>query len=321
MTAKHTILVTGAGGAAVTAIIDNLKDAGWRVVAVDADKYAVGRLSADASYQVPLGNDAGYIAAMVDICRREQVEIVIPLVDEELIPLCESPLAMRCLLPDKQFVRACLDKYMLFHLLQRHGINVPATCSGAEIEWDAPLPCVVKPRTGRGSRGLEFFDDIWGLRHYLRCAKAPDSLVVQRRIMGAEYTVSVICDKAGTIHGVVPKEIIVKKGITKLAVTRHNQAIDALCRVVQNELHANGPFNVQLMLDERGIPWIFEINPRFSTSTTLTTEAFVDEVVGLVHERLVGDYPWLRDFREGIVMARRYADTFLTEIEARKIWG
>lgn len=148
-----------------------------------------------------------------------------------------------------------------------------------------------------------------------------EKLIVQQRIFGTEYTVSVICDNKGTIHGVVPKEIIIKQGITKLAVTRHNQAIDTICRAVQNELKANGPFNVQLMLDKQGIPWIFEINPRFSTSTTLTAVAFADEICGLAKERLIGNYPWPADFREGVVMVRRYMDSFLMEHETQKIWG
>ena len=93
---------------------------------------------------------------------------------------------------------------------------------------------------------------------------------------------SVVVWRDGIVRAVVPKEIIDKRGITRLAVTRKNDAIDRLCRNIQERLRADGPFNVQLRLDANGTPLPFEINPRFSTTVTLTQAAGVDELGSLV---------------------------------------
>ena len=57
-----------------------------------------------------------------------------------------------------------------------------------------------------------------------------------------------LADASDDAYQPVPKEIIVKRGITRLAVTRRHASIDALCRRLQAALRADGPFNVQLRL-------------------------------------------------------------------------
>ena len=92
-------------------------------------------------------------------------------------------------------------------------------------------------------------------------------MIIQKYIDGVEYTVSVVLWRDGIIQAVVPKEIICKRGITKLAITRRNQLIKQLCYKIQEKLHADGPFNLQLIIDKNtGIPYPIEINPRFSST-------------------------------------------------------
>jgi carbamoyl-phosphate synthase large subunit len=115
------------------------------------------------------------------------------------------------------------------------------------------------------------------------------------------------------VRAVVPKEIIDKRGITRIAVTRRQPAIDRLCQTIQERFRADGPFNVQLRLDARdGTPVPFEINPRFSTTITLTQAAGVDELGGLVDVALgrrTGAEAWT--WREGVTMVRRTVDMFM----------
>jgi carbamoyl-phosphate synthase large subunit len=70
---------------------------------------------------------------------------------------------------------------------------------------------------------------------------------------------------------------------------------------------------VQLILDEKGIPWVFEINPRFSTSITLTNASGVDELGGLLSQALFGfesyNFP---KWKEGVVLIRHTKDQFIS---------
>jgi carbamoyl-phosphate synthase large subunit len=129
--------------------------------------------------------------------------------------------------------------------------------------------------------------------------------------------VSVVVNQHGDVRAVVPKRVICKKGVTRIAVTEHVDAIDRVCRQVQDKLRANGPFNVQCILRD-GVPYIFEINPRFSTTCALTIKAGVDEVGGLIDELLGLEHEWT-DFRDGVTLVRRTENVFMDweEYEAR----
>jgi carbamoyl-phosphate synthase large subunit len=116
-------------------------------------------------------------------------------------------------------------------------------------------------------------------------------------------------NQAGQVRAVVPKRVICKRGITRIAVTEYSNAIDRVCREVQEKLHANGPFNVQCII-KGGVPYIFEINPRFSTTTVLTIEAGVDEVGGLIAEAMGEPYEW-GDFQNGVTLVRRTEHVFM----------
>lgn len=321
---QSSILLTGAGGAALPSLIDGLRAKGYRVVAVDADPNAAGLYLADRGYRVPFAADPAFPDALRAICHAERVAALVPLVDEELLPVArlaeEEGIAL--IAPQKTFTALCLDKYALMQRLAGAGVPVPQTRLLRD-GWDGmSFPLILKPRTGRGSRGVRVVATPDELETYLATVRpGADTTLIQHCMEGTEYTVSVVVWRDGIVRAVVPKEIIDKRGITRLAVTRKNDAIDRLCRNIQERLRADGPFNVQLRLDANGTPLPFEINPRFSTTVTLTQAAGVDELGSLVDMalgRTVVAESWV--WREGVTLVRRTVDAFLNvdEYAARR---
>jgi len=112
----------------------------------------------------------------------------------------------------------------------------------------------------------------------------------------------------------VPKEAMVKKGITQVGVTREIPAIDRLVREIQECMHADGPFNVQLMLTPQGVPKVFEINPRYSTTVALTLGAGLDEV-DVVLRRALGETVGPLHWRPETMMVRYTAQVFMPEAD------
>jgi len=95
-----------------------------------------------------------------------------------------------------------------------------------------------------------------------------------------------------------------------------------LCKDIQKHFKADGPFNVQLVLDHEGEPWPFEINPRFSTSITLTNAAGVDELGGLLSQALFGRESYqFSEWQEGVVLIRHTTDQFITEAQFKNFSG
>lgn len=323
---NKTVFLTGAGGAAIPGLIKHLKKNGYRVIAGDMDKLAVGLYLADKGFILPKGQSPEYLPTIRKICETEDVAAIVPLVDEELltaIHLEEKNIPV--ILPRKDFIDTCLDKYKLMKKLAEHGIQVPKTKLASDGVDGLAFPTIAKPRVGRGSRGVQVLSSKEDFDRYMEVVKSPDTILIQEFIKGKEFTVSSIVWRDGNVLGVVPKEIIQKRGITRSAVTRKNASIDHICKTVQKCLKADGPFNVQLILDDKGEPFIFEINPRFSTSISLTMASGIDELTTILELAITGKKLASLEWEEGIVLLRQTLDEFITEEEyldrQRNIFG
>jgi carbamoyl-phosphate synthase large subunit len=314
-----TVLITGAGGAAVPSIVRNLRERrGYRVLVADMNPNTVGLYLADKGFVIPPGGSAEFLPAIRGICERERVDVVVPLVDEELLQATElESSSLHVIMPRRRFTRICLDKLYLMEVLADRGIPSPPTCGiHAVTDDDIKFPAIIKPRVGRGSRDVRV---VRTLHEFIKVVAestySSSALIIQPYIVGTEYTVSVVVWRDGEVQAIVPKEIIYKHGITYSAVTRSNEQIDEVCRNIQSSMHADGPFNVQLILEkESGHPYVFEINPRYSTTTTLTTEAGVDEIGGLIARVVDPHVPRLSNtWDEGVVLLRHSTDQFMPE--------
>ena len=315
---KKTILLTGAGGPAPFGMITVLRDWGYRIIAVDMLSDTPAFFFADAAYVVPAGNSNEFIPVLRYICQKEKVNAIVSVVDEELSAVLDLEKDdIQVIQPQKNFVDLCLNKYKCMKKLKQEGLSAPETWKVHEVPHDALYPLFIKPNVARGSRGIgkvyskREFDTFINDSNY-----EENDLIVQPYYDGEEFTVSVIVWRDGEVQAVVPKKIIRKVGVTQFAVTRKNKKIESLCLKIQKKLKANGPFNVQLRLDKYGTPRPFEINPRFSTSITLTMAAGVDELGGILSQALFGrDSHQFSKWKEGIVLIRSTQDHFITESE------
>ncbi|MFQ3544289.1 ATP-grasp domain-containing protein [Halobacillus rhizosphaerae] len=309
-----TVFLTGAGGAAVPGLIRILKSKGYRVLAGDMDPHAVGLYTADQGFKLPQGDSPEFSKKLAELCQQEKVDVLIPLVDEELpasAALGSESLAV--LVPDKTFIELCLDKYKLMQAFEKAGIPFPRTKLASEGAHDLKFPIIAKPRVGRGSRGVEVFQSIDEFNSYRGTLPSAKDILIQEYIDGLEFTVSVCVWRDGRVQAVIPKEIIKKRGVTQLAVTRKNSVIEKVCIKIQEQLQADGPFNVQLRIDKQGVPFVFEINPRFSTSVSLTIASGFDELNYLVDRALGVRSSQNISWKEGVVLLRQTLDEFITE--------
>ncbi len=95
------------------------------------------------------------------------------------------------------------------------------------------------------------------------------------------------------------------------AVTRNINNIQDVGVEIQKKLKPNGPFNMQLILRNDGMPIIFEINPRYSTTIALTMEAGINEIDILIENKAY--LGRLLAFRENLVMTRFYDQLYFEE--------
>lgn len=316
MSEKTRIFLTGGGGAGTIAVIAALKELGYEVSTADASVHSAGLGLADRGYVIPFGVDPAFPAAFAEIMRRERPHFVVPLVDEE-IPIVHRLVAkdfpdVRVVAPRLAFCEDMMDKWIMYERLAAAGIGVAKTWLARDAA-SCTYPAIIKPRVGRGSRGLAYLDGPADLAAYLAASpKEHDQLLVQERAPGAEYTTSVVCSLDNELLAVVPKEVGTKKGITQVGTTRRSPAIDALCARVVSELDPRGPFNVQLMLGPGDKPLVFEINPRYSTTVALTLAAGINEVDEVIR-RARGEPARPLSFEPDLVMIRYPTQLYVKE--------
>lgn len=309
------IFLTGGGGAGTIAIARELKKSGkYRVIMGDMDKWAAGLKFGDAAYALPPAADKDFIKRVSEIIEKEKIGIFAPLVDEEILKaysLKERFPELKILLPEYNFAVNALDKWLLMNKLNEFKIQCPKTSLAVGGKFYYGKPLIVKPRAGRGSRFVFSADSDKKVKAYLDFfGFKGEEILVQEKISGKEFTVSAVVNSKGGIISIVPKEVIQKRGITINAVTRKNKKIEDLCVKIQESMKANGPFNVQLILRDDNAPFVFEINPRFSTTVALTIAAGVNEVDLIAEDfdpkgKLIG-------FKENLVMCR-YNEQFIFE--------
>lgn len=275
------LLFTGGGGAGNEAIA-RLWGKRYELHFADTDTDAISSsIARERRHALRWANDPAFAEQTAALCRTLGIDLIIPGVDEELpripeiLSLCPH---LRALLPQPHVVEVSLDKLASMRQLTSAGIPVPETVPAAESE-QIGFPCLVKPRSGRGSRGVAVLRSREQLGAYLTLADSPPSAyIAQRLLTGQEYTVQMIADATGKLHAVVPVLVKTKRGITLRAVTHWDSAVIDACQRIHAVLGARGCYNVQVMRTASGDVLPFEINPRVSTTFCMSLAVGIDPV-------------------------------------------
>jgi carbamoyl-phosphate synthase large subunit len=318
---KATILFTSAGRR-VELLQSFRRDAealgvALRVIACDLDsRWSAACQLADAAYDLPAWESEHYVDALLAICRRERVQLVVPTVDPELLPLAlaaETFLADGCtvLVSKPPVVRMARDKMLTMDTLREWDLPVPRSGTIDDIRecsetWRFPV--VAKPRDGSASNGLAIIHSV----DELAALNAGRSWVVQEQLRGREFTVNMLFDTNGDLVVAVPHERRqvrageVEKGIT----VRHPGLLDCATRLAEVLQGARGALCFQAIVDEQGTTGIFEINARFGGGYPLTHAAGASFGRHLLAERLGLPLATPVDWREGVIMLRYDAAVF-----------
>src|SRR3954465_7477592 len=127
-----TVLVTASGAPGTAALLRALRtngERGVRIVGVDMSPQAVGRQFADRFYVVPPGRDPSFVDAVLDIVRRENIDVVLPQSSFDLLALAESRerfMATTVLVSPPDAIRTANDKAATYALLERLRLRAPA---------------------------------------------------------------------------------------------------------------------------------------------------------------------------------------------------
>jgi carbamoyl-phosphate synthase large subunit len=275
------VLVTGAGGPAAVAFMRAVRGPDVELWAVDVDPYAVGLylVAAGRRLLVPNGDDPGFVDAVAGLCRRAAVDVLVPTVDTELLPLCRrrdelAAAGTTVLAPSVATLECCLDKWRLVQACAGLGITPrTAVLDGGFDPAGWAFPVIAKPRQGSGGRGVRLIDSA----DQLRTVPDDGSYLVQENLPGVEHSLDVLAYADGRVAAVVPRSRLkVDSGIAVAGCVDADERLVAIGRRVAEAIELTSVANVQVKADVDGRPRLLEVNPRFPGSMPLTVASGVD---------------------------------------------
>lgn len=307
------VLISGLGGSLFPYLHEKLKS-DYELFYVDLDSELSKIYPSYNFFKAPPVLDDTYESFITDLINKKGIDIYIPLIDEEIIKANNVKIIFPNLLlivPTIEFSDLCLNKDKLMHKLSELNISEIKTKLGSEVTTEEKFPVFVKPIFGRGSRGIRVINSLKEFEAYLILENyKAEELIVQDNIIGTEYTVGVLTNNLNQILSISSKKIISKKGITIHAITEDNQLIEQVVMKINKELKPCGPYNVQLYINNNNEVKIFEINPRFSTTSIMSYEGGVNEIK--YFEEMYGkknDKPFIRP-KPGINLRRTWKNNF-----------
>jgi carbamoyl-phosphate synthase large subunit len=292
-----------------------------RVITTDINPLSPALYFGHKHHIVPLTTDRYYIPHIESICDTEDVNLVIPTIDDELPTFGRvqdrfAQFGITVAVSGEKTSITCNDKYETYLFCQRTGIQTSRTRLGTEVDFnDIRYPVYVKPRFGRGSVNVFAVHNEAQLRLFLDYVPDP---IVQDHIAGTEFTVDVLSDFEGRVLSIVPRErLVIRAGVSDKGITRNNPEIIAFAKNVAQTLQIVGPANIQCKWNGRDVSLI-EVNPRFAGGIPLTIAAGADFPMWLVQLAAgIEVKPQIGKFQDGLAMMSFEESIFATESELK----
>jgi carbamoyl-phosphate synthase large subunit len=278
------VLVTGVGAPPGLGTLRSLRgaDPALILVAADINPLAGGMFEPGTqSVVLPSARDPeAYRSAVKAVCETRGLDIIIPGSEAEIAAL--APVArswteagLRVPVADPEVIAFGIDKGLLLDRVKALGLPHPQTlqpgCEGDLAQWSGGFPCVVKPRTSRGARGVSYPANARELAAIWRDTAAEHGpCVVQQRIPGGAdtvYTIGSMWNHGQLVVSTLHRKLQTNPPSGGVAVAGETVVDPALMAAGIAVLEASGPWHglaaVELKRPAPDAPaYLLEINPR-----------------------------------------------------------
>jgi carbamoyl-phosphate synthase large subunit len=290
-----TVLVSACGAPGTAALVRALRENGERpvrLVGTDMSERAVGRHLCDTFHAVPPGSDPGFADAMLDVCRSEGVEVVLPQSSFDLpgLAAAKSRFAaedVAVLVSSPEAIARANDKAETYAMLDAIGVRGPAwrRVRGSEAIAEAArqlgYPAVdvcMKPVFSSGTRGFrilsasadrraQLLTNRPGVAEALRLEDLLDvlsgddtELLIMELAAGEERTIDGFAAGGRILLGHAKTREAMRAGLAMYFETLADHALMDTAQRIVAELALDHFFNIQLVGEH-----VIEINPRIST--------------------------------------------------------
>lgn len=340
-----TVLVSACGYQFMPALADCIKNNGERnirIIGTDMNEDGTIQQMVDVFYRVPEAKAPDYADAMIDICRKEKVDIILPTMSAELIPILDNigrfnELGIKVSISNRKSIETCNNKLRFYEFMRSNGLPMvefyPAH-SVEEVE-DAfrkigyPQKAVcMKALELSGSRGIRIidstksrFDILFGekpnsffisyeeLMEILSEKDGMPEVVIMEAIPGNEFSVDLVADKGKILFMCGRQSNTITASIPQTATLFEDKKAYKICKDVVRLLELDGNADFDFKYDGDGNPILLEVNPRVAATMGIFKAGGINLVYLRIKQLLGEEFPRIK-INYGLKMVRRYTEFY-----------
>ncbi|WP_067727516.1 ATP-grasp domain-containing protein [Oceanobacillus damuensis] len=270
-----------------------------KVIVADPEYNAPSLQAGDESYVIPQQTDDRYMEAIIEICKRHNVDCLVPLNDWEVPKLSAhkqvlTEMGVSVFAPDENIVDKVRDKGKYRDLLKPLEVMAPLSYLHIEdaekaLEYnEVSFPLIVKPRNGSASIGIEFVHTVEDLKFAYQHAvqqiietplndatyKRPeDNVIIQEVIEGEKFSVDMFNDLNGRfLASFIRKQLGMRGGDIDRCITVNTPELQSIAKKMGENLGHAGYMNADVYYDGSNY-YVIDINPRFGGGYAFTHAA------------------------------------------------
>lgn len=340
-----TVLISACGAQFMPGLVDCLKENGERnikIVGVDMGNDPTVLQLVDVFYSVSKANSKNYIDELLSICKKEKVDVIMPFMSIELLPLIErreefEKIGVKVSVSNRESVEITNNKYKFYEFLKEIGVKIPkfAHVTKAKDLLSACEFCgypnnavCVKATESSGSRGIRiikpnvsrfellfnekpnsFYTTLEDLLSTLNEKEDMPEMMVMEYLPGNEGSVDLLADNGKILYMAYRESNVNLHSIPQEATLKKNEEAYKIAEKVISELKLSGNADLDFKNDEQGHPILMEINPRIAATMKIFKVGGLNLPYLRIKQLLGEELPEI-DIKYDIHMKRRYLEMF-----------
>ena len=341
-----TVLMSASSSPSMPGMIKcfkNVKERNIRVVGVDMSDDPSAKFMVDAFYQVPAASAPNYADIMLDICKKEKVDVYFPNVSAEVSAVVArkdefEALGVKLSVSNMESVAISNNKLKTYEALEKAGIPVPRYygvhtvedfVEGMKYMGYPEKPVCIKIVDGSGSRGVRIIDSTKS-RYDIFVKEKPNSFYISYDDMlsmlqsapeplhemmlvecmhGPEFTVDLLAEKGKALYIVGRNNVDSLMSIAQASVLQYDELAYKVSEQVIDLLKMDGNVGFDFMRNDKEEAVLMDINPRITATISIMAAGGVNLPYLRVKQLLGEELPEC-DPQFGTRIRRRYGEMF-----------
>ncbi len=340
-----TVLVTAAGNQYMLGLAECLHGNGERnirIIGADMGADPTVLQMMDKVYKTSRATADCYIDELLEICKKEKVDVIMPVMSAELVALVRNrekfeAIGTKVSVSDIDVINNTNNKYNLYKFMNDNGIKTPKFASVKCFDDLEPAfkyvgypneAVCIKATELSGSRGIRIvdptksrFDILFGekpnsffisfeeLKTILSEKDEMPEMMAMEYLPGEEFSVDLVADCGKVLYMCARESNTISASIPLEATTFHDYKAYEICKKVVAALGLDGNADFDFKYDKNGDPVLMEINPRVAATMAIFKHAGMNLPYLRIKQLLGEELPKIEP-KTGVKMKRRFLEMF-----------